>query len=137
MARSTVATWLLRLILAAILLPHGLGKLTYTDTFAAKFDLTPTVAVLSGIAELAAVAGFLVGGLLLYSRRGTAAYWLTFLAALAVWIVQIGAIAMVHWPTWLYFNDGFEFNTLILMASAAIVLLTPSPIFDRTSRKET
>lgn len=130
MRRAVAATWLLRLVLAAILLPHGLGKLTYTETFASKFDLDPTTAIVTGCAELAAVIGFIAGGLLL-SRYREAAYWLTFLAALATWIVQIGAIAVAHWPTWLYFNDGFEFNTLILLSSAALVLLTPSPIYGK------
>lgn len=132
--RRVIGTWVLRIMLVLILLPHGLGKLGYLGTFTSKFDLTATVGLLTGAAELAAVVGFVAGGLLAHSRHTTAAYTVTVLAALAVWIVQIGAIALVHWPTWLYFNGGMEFNVAILAMSAVVVLWTPSPLYDKTGR---
>ncbi|MGH3501686.1 MAG: hypothetical protein ACRDQA_12490 [Nocardioidaceae bacterium] len=120
--------WALRIMLAVIFIPHSIGKLEYVETFASKFHLSDTVSILTGVAELLAVAGMIVGGLALSNNGWRRFAWpLTALATLAIWIVQIGAIVVARWPSWLEYADppGMEYNVTILVIAACVLWLTP------------
>lgn len=120
MTRLVTLMWIARLVLAGVMIPHGLGKFISMSAFMAKFDLGMTITVLTGIAELAGAAGVLLGGL-----RSPPA-WLTNLATwlgvLAIATVQVGAIVYDHWGRFFYFLGGVEYN-LVLLALCLIVLL--------------
>lgn len=99
-----------RLLLIVVLIPHALGKFLATDVFAAKFDLSTTVSILAGVAELGGGLAVALGALLA-ARAGA---WITWAGVVAIAIVQIGAIAIVHWGAWLYFQGGWEYNFVLL-----------------------
>lgn len=124
----TTATWIARLALAVPMGVHGSVKITERADLLAKFDalLTPALATLATLAELGAAAGIVLGGLALNRNMpaavrtlGLAASWL---AVAAIAAVQIPAIVLIHWPQWMYFSGGMEYN-LVLLALGAIVAL--------------
>lgn len=125
---NLLPAWMLRLMIVVILVPHALGKVLFADTFSAKFDLSMVVTYLTSTAEFASALGMVVGGILLVYSRWGQAWIVTLLATVCVWIVQVGAIAMVHWPVWLYYmgdHGGMEYNVTILVVSLSALLLTP------------
>ncbi len=126
--KNLPASWLLRGLLVVILVPHAIGKVVFSDTFEAKFGLSSLVTYLTATAEFAAALGMILGGVLLVYNRYRDAWIITALSLVATWIVQVGAIAMVHWPVWLYYmgdHGGMEFNVTLLAVTVAVLLLTP------------
>lgn len=121
---TAAAHWVLRIALAAVFIPHGLGKFLYTTAFTEKFDLPAALSLAAGAAELAGAGGILAGGFLARHRAGS---WLTQLGATAIIVVQVGAITVAHWPAWLYFVGGMEYN-VVLIAVCLYLLLAPSPV---------
>ena len=116
----------LRVMLAAVMFPHGAQKLLgwfgghgFEGTlgfFTQQMGLPWIVAVLVIIGEslgsLALAAGLLT--------RFTSASFI---------VIMLGAIAMVHWPQGFFMNwfgqqqgEGFEYHLLVIGMSAALVL---------------
>lgn len=105
---------LVRLAIVVAILPHAVAKFVLFNEFTDKFDLPTVIAILADSAEFLGVLGIVGGGLF---RK----WWLTALGALGIAVVQVGAIATVHWPVWFYYRYGMEYNVVILLLCAAAV----------------
>lgn len=120
----SIALWPIRLAMAGIFLFHGPGKFMMPG-MAEMMGLSVPIWYLVGAAEVAAGAGFLVGGIL----SGSMGTLITRLSGLAVIPVMLGAIIMVHWGQWNFMASethpagGMEFQVLIL-AVAIYALIT-------------
>jgi putative oxidoreductase len=120
-----LALLLLRLVLAAILLYHGIPKLLHFSETAGAFQgmNIPAPTVTAGFALVVEV----VGGLLLL--LGVA----TDIVGLLVVIEMIGAIAFVHWSKGFDFAKvGWEHPFTVLVIAVAIALSGPGAIAVRT-----
>jgi putative oxidoreductase len=120
----SIALWPIRLTMAGIFLFHGPGRFMMPG-MAEMMGLSVPVWYLVGAAEVAAGAGFVLGGIL---SGGTGAL-ITRLSGLAIIPVMLGAIFMVHWGQWNFMASethpagGMEFQVLIL-AVAIYALIT-------------
>ncbi len=116
------AHYLLRFILASVVLFHGVGKLVDMSGFAQMMDLNILVAWLVTLAELLGGVGILAGGLLDKDV-------VTRLAGLAIAPVALGAIVLVHWPRWSFTPTeshpmgGMEFQVSLLLLSLYFVIV--------------
>ena len=122
--RAALADWGLRAAFAGIFLFHGLSKLADLEGGAAMMGLALPVWALVALAETAAGAGILVGGV----ARGRIGDAITRLSGLAVVPVMIGAIATVHWGRWSFVPSeihpmgGMEFQVLLVALGLAYAL---------------
>lgn len=116
----------LRLMLAAVIFPHGAQKLFGWFGgfgFAGTMNFfTETLHVPAAVALLV-ILGESVGALLL------AAGFLTRFVALSLATIMVGAVALVHWPYGFFMNwsgqqagEGFEYHLLVIAISAALAL---------------
>ena len=124
--KNTVTPLLLRLMLGAIFIYHGLDLVTgQGHQMGANWNPS-----LPAAAQLAAAWGQLLGGIAL------ALGFLTRLAALGIIAIMCGAIATVHWPHGFSVqNGGFEYNAAIIVMCLCLVLGGPGPIaVDRVFR---
>jgi len=126
---STNAEWtglILRLTLAAMILPHGAQKLL---GWFGGYGFKGTMGYFTGTAGLPAIIAFLVivgesvGGVLLLAGVGT--------RFMALWIgfIMLGAMLTVHWQNGFFMNwfgaqkgEGIEFFVLALGLVAAILV---------------
>lgn len=129
MITATQADWtglVLRLTLAAMILPHGAQKLL---GWFGGYGFKGTMQYFTGTAGLPAFIAFLVimgesvGGLLLVAGVGTR------VAALWVGAIMLGAMLTVHWQNGFFMNwfgankgEGIEFFILALGIVAAILV---------------
>jgi putative oxidoreductase len=125
-AKNTVTPLLLRLMLAAIFVFHGLA-LVGGEGHQWGANWNPS---LPAPAQLAVAWGQLLGGIAL------ALGFLTRLAALGIIVIMAGAIATVHWPHGFSMQSGgFEYNAAIIVMCLCLVLGGPGPIaVDRVFR---
>lgn len=126
---ATQAEWtglILRLALAAMILPHGAQKLL---GWFGGYGFKGTMQYFTGTAGLPAIIAFLVimgesvGGVLLLAGVGTR------VAALWVGAIMLGAMLTVHWQNGFFMNwfgankgEGIEFFLLALGIVAALVI---------------
>jgi putative oxidoreductase len=126
--KSTLVPLLLRLGLAVIFLYHGAEKVTRegNELGAAWAKAPPGQETMPRPMQLAVAWGELLGGAAL------AIGLLSRLAAAGIAVIMIGAIAVVHgrhgFPMNPHFEDGqlimgYEYNFLILVVCAAVILL--------------
>lgn len=113
--------WFARLALAVAILPHGVTKFSRTDDFMSKFDLPYLVSVLAGLAEVGGVACILFGGYLIYRGLRWAGLAFTSLGLAGIATIQVGAIITVHWPTWFYYEYGYEINAILLLLCVIVL----------------
>jgi putative oxidoreductase len=116
----------LRLVLAAVMFPHGAQKLLgwfgghgfegtmgfFTQQMGMPWLVALLVIIGESLGSLALAAGLLT--------RFTAASFI---------VIMLGAIAMVHWPQGFFMNwfgqqqgEGFEYHLLVIGMSAALVM---------------
>lgn len=113
---ETHAHWLLRGILAAIFLYHGLTKLPQLE-LAAQFFEVP-------VGLFAVVAVLETSGAVLVFLGGFVGRSVTRLGVVLLAPVMIGAIALVHWPRWTFAPSeshplgGMEFQLTLLVIMA-------------------
>lgn len=126
---DTVAPLVLRLTLAAAILPHGLQKVFglfggpgLSGTFTMFEDAWQIPAYLTA----AVIAAEFLGSL------GLIAGLLTRLSAIGIAAVMIGAISLVHWEHGFFMNwsgqkagEGFEYHLLAIGIAIAIVIRGP------------
>jgi putative oxidoreductase len=127
-AKNTLTPLLLRLMLAAIFIYHGLDLIGgQGHQWGANWNPSLPVAQ-----QLAAAWGQFLGGIAL------ALGFLTRLAALGIIAIMCGAIATVHWPHGFSMqNGGFEYNAAIIVMCLCLVLGGPGPIaVDRVFRRK-
>ncbi|HMY10030.1 MAG TPA: DoxX family protein [Turneriella sp.] len=126
---ATQAEWtglVLRLALAAMILPHGAQKLL--GRFGG-YGFKGTMGYFTGTAGLPAILAFLViigeffGGLMLLAGFGTR------IGALWVGVIMLSAMFMVHWQNGFFMNwygaqkgEGIEFFILAIGIAAALVI---------------
>lgn len=120
--KTAVSSWLLRLILVLIFVPHAVGKFLAEDAFSVKFTVPEWEGFALGAIELAAVLGMIVGGLL-WGRRRRYGGWLTRLACVGIWLSQVLAIIYAKFPNWLEYRHGSEENVLIIAVAVVLFLL--------------
>lgn len=106
-----------RSVLVIVMMFHGIGKLAAMDTFSEKFSLPTYLGVLASLAELLAAVGFATG-LALNGRFGTSITWL---AGIAVALVQIPAIFLFHIGEFFYWRNGVEYNLVLLVLVGTIM----------------
>jgi uncharacterized membrane protein YphA (DoxX/SURF4 family) len=95
--------WLVRIVVAAIFLVHGLYKLP-ADQFAQNFGLSLPVAYLVAIGEIVIAIAVFFGGL--------GSSWLTRFGGLIMVIIMIGAIVIAKWNgAWM----AMEIDVLLLV----------------------
>ncbi len=144
LCKNTVVPLLLRLMLAAIFIYHGLQLVQKNDAWGANWmgtpkassagdssaDESPAPDTLPAPAQLAIAWGELLGGVAL------AFGFLTRLAALGIIAIMLGAIARVHWPHGFSIQEGgFEYNLAIIVMCVCLLLGGPGPIaVDRVFR---
>jgi putative oxidoreductase len=124
--KNTVTPLLLRLMLGAIFIFHGLDLVTgQGHQMGANWNPAMPAAE-----QLAVAWGQLLGGIAL------ALGFLTRLAALGIIVIMAGAIATVHWPHGFSMQSGgFEYNAAIIVMCLCLVLGGPGPIaVDRVFR---
>jgi len=126
---ATQAEWtglVLRLALAAMILPHGAQKLL---GWFGGYGFKGTMDYFTGTAGLPAILAFLViigeffGGLMLLAGFGTR------IGALWVGVIMLSAMFMVHWQNGFFMNwygaqkgEGIEFFILAIGIAAALVI---------------
>ncbi|HNA79261.1 MAG TPA: DoxX family protein [Turneriella sp.] len=126
---ATQAEWtglVLRLALAAMILPHGAQKLL---GWFGGYGFKGTMGYFTGTAGLPAILAFLViigeffGGLMLLAGFGTR------IGALWVGVIMLSAMFMVHWQNGFFMNwygaqkgEGIEFFILAIGIAAALVI---------------
>lgn len=95
--------WLVRLVIAAIYLFHGVEKLP-ADQFAEHFGLPLSIAYLVAVGEIFIAVCIFFGGLGLS--------WLTRLGGFCMIIIMVGAIVVAKWGLpW----SGMEFDVLLFV----------------------
>jgi putative oxidoreductase len=104
---------LLRLGLAAIFIYHG-GHLVLDEGHAWGTNWNPN---LPPPVQALVAWGQLLGGIAMLLG------FLTRPAAVGLAIIMVGAIATVHWPHGFSAPQGWEYNFLIIIVCAALVLL--------------
>lgn len=120
------APLILRLTLAAVMLPHGAQKLLgwfgghgfegtmgfFTQQMGIPLVIAFLVIIGESLGSLALAVGFL-----------------TRFSAASLGVIMVGAIAMVHWPNGFFMNwlgqqagEGFEFHLLVIGLSLALLV---------------
>jgi putative oxidoreductase len=143
-SKMVVVPLLLRWMLAAIFIYHGLALVQKNDAWGANWqgapksssagdssaDDGPGLETLPAPAQLAVAWGELLGGVAM------AFGFLTRLAALGIIAIMLGAIARVHWPHGFDITKGgFEYNAAIIVMCVCLLLGGPGPIaVDRVFR---
>jgi uncharacterized membrane protein YphA (DoxX/SURF4 family) len=125
-----VASWLLRLILVLIFVPHGVGKIVAVDAFVTKFRVPDWQSITLGAIEIAAALG-MIAGAALADRWGA---WLTRAAAVGIVLSQCLAIAYAKFPYWLEYHHGAEENAALIVI-AVVLFLVPHGIDWRARRR--
>ena len=138
---NDVSTFLLRVLLGAVFLPHGAQKVLgwfggygFIGTmgfFTGTMHLPALFAFLAIAAEFAGAIALILG---LFTR----------VAALGIAANMLVAVTMVHWQYGLFINwagnqkgEGFEFHLLAIAISAALLLRGAGPFsVDRTLSKQ-
>lgn len=110
--------WIPRLMLLAVFLSHGIGKITAYDAFQDKFALSNTSVTLLILAEIGGSIGVSFGGLL----RGRWGLYVTWAGTIPLACSQIGAIVVARWPRWFEQYSGGEFNFTLLAMLAVIAI---------------
>jgi putative oxidoreductase len=117
------AHWLLRAVLAAVFLYHGLTKFPAAAMMAKGMGMPIVMIYLLGMMETVGGVLILLGGLKKsYSDLATK------VAAVIFAVVMIGAIMMVHWPQWSFVANaakpmgGMEFQVTLLALSIYLFL---------------
>ena len=117
---------ILRVMLGAVMLPHGAQKLLgwfggygflgTIDTFAQHLHIPPVLTFFVIMAESFGSFGLIVG-------------CLTRLGAFGIMCNMIGAIVLVHWPNGFFMNwfgkqagEGFEYHLLAIGIAVALVI---------------
>lgn len=117
------AHWLLRAVLAAVFLYHGLTKFPAAAMMAKGMGMPIAMIYMLGMME--AVGGILI---LLGGLKQSWSALATKIATVIFAIVMIGAIAMVHWPQWSFVATpekpmgGMEFQVTLLALSVYLFL---------------
>ncbi len=112
-------SWLLRIVLAAIFLYHGLTKFPVAAQMASMMAMPIIMIYMLAAMETLGGILILVGGL-----KINKAELATKVAAAIFAVVMLGAIMLVHWPQWSFMPTaakpmgGMEFQVLILAVSA-------------------
>jgi putative oxidoreductase len=113
---------LLRLVLAAIFIFHGLSLIGGPDQeWGARWNTAPDAppAALQFVVAWAQLIGGVALGL----------GFLTRLAALGIIAIMVGAIATVHWPHGFDITKGgYEYNVAIIVMCVCLVLGGPGPL---------
>jgi putative oxidoreductase len=127
-ARNVLNPLLLRLMLAAIFVFHGLqlvsGEGNQMGAAWARGGDQPAMV------QLLVAWGELIGGAAL------AAGFLTRVAATGIVVIMAGAIYTVHWPNGFSLqNHGYEYNLTIIVMCVCLILGGPGPLaVDRVFR---
>ena len=123
---DSISTFLVRLTLALIMLPHGAQKLL---GWFGGFGFDGTMGFFTGQMGLPWVIAFLVIIGESFGSLALLAGFFTRFAAASLGVIMIGAIALVHWPHGFFMNwfgkqagEGFEYHLLVLGISAALVI---------------
>lgn len=123
---DSISTFLVRLTLALIMLPHGAQKLL---GWFGGFGFDATMGFFTGQMGLPWVIAFLVIIGESFGSLALLAGFFTRFAAASLGVIMIGAIALVHWPHGFFMNwfgkqagEGFEYHLLVLGISAALVV---------------
>jgi len=119
--KTVLVPLLLRLMLAAIFVSHGMDKVGGTNNdWGASWKKEGDT--LAAPAQLAVAWGELIGGIALGLG------FLTRLAALGIIAIMAGAIATVHAQHGFTAKDGYEYNAAIIAMCVCLVLGGPGPI---------
>jgi len=108
--------WLIRIPFAAVFAGHGIGKIAMPAASAEMLGLPLILVSVVGIAELLAGIGAIVAGV----EKAPSRLLVDRLTGLAAAPVLIGAIAMMHWPSWSFVASeshpmgGMEFQVVLL-----------------------
>lgn len=102
--------WIPRLLLLAVFVTHGFGKITAFQAFQEKFVLPTPIVVLLIMAELGGAVGVVTGGLL----PGRLGLYATYAGCFTIAVSQVGAIAYARWPQWFEQYSGMEYNVVLL-----------------------
>ena len=117
---------ILRVMLGAVMLPHGTQKLLgwfggygflgTIDTFAQHLHIPPVLTFFVIMAESFGSLGLILG-------------CLTRLGAFGIMCNMIGAIVLVHWPNGFFMNwfgkqagEGFEYHLLAIAIAGSLVI---------------
>jgi putative oxidoreductase len=134
-SKNVLIPLLLRLMLAAIFIFHGLDLVGGPEKeWGANWNNSPDAP--PKVVQFAVAWGQLIGGVAL------ALGFLTRLAALGIIVIMVGAIATLHWPNGFDIREnGFEYNVAIIVMCLCLMLGGPGPIavdwFFRFRRRET
>jgi putative oxidoreductase len=118
-AKNVIVPLLLRLGLAAVFIFHGYGKISGPGVGA---NWMQGQDALPSILQLAVAWGELLGGL------AVAVGFLTRLAALGLIAIMAGAIATVHFAHGFALPQGYEYNFVLIIMCAGLVLGGPGPL---------